>query len=165
MDRTNNHLQLLHDERRDGEFRSSALPSISVAHLSTSSTLRRAVEQSLRPDRIRLTPVRSVALVEAMIKKRLCEIAIVDVEGHDQWPNLVFSLFDEIAANFPIIILCGSRHEALQYIWKAQHTFDIFPYDAVSKSCFQSVVEAAKLRSEVIEDAKPDSKLKDPPAA
>jgi len=128
------------------------IPKIRVALLTKRSDLRLALQRSLKSSQIILTQLHSIELVERAFDKKFCDVAIVDVEREDQWPEAVFRRFDDVAANSQIIVLCKDRHTIAEYRWKANYAFDIFPYESVDDPRFVSVVYAARLRAAALED-------------
>jgi len=127
-------------------------PKIRVALLSKRSWLRMALQQSLNSAQTILTQLHSIDLVERAADRKFCDIAIVDIERDDQWPETVFGRFDEIAATFPVIVLCKNKHAILDYRCKANYVFDIFSYETIDDPRFVSVVYAARLRAKTVED-------------
>ena len=92
------------------------------------------------------------------IRKKLCNVAIVDVQRDDLWPASVFSRFDEIAADFPIIVLCKDREEVASYRLKAKHTIDVISYETIDDERIICLIEAAVFRAEIYRAAAHDGR-------
>lgn len=130
----------------------AAPPCVRVAFLTERFDLKALMKRTLQSDQIVLTQVCSTVLIEKAIDKRLCDVAIVDIERQDEWSDLVFRRFDEAAAEFPVIILCKDRRKILNYLWKAQHVIDIVPYETIKDPRFSSLIEAAAFRADITKD-------------
>jgi hypothetical protein len=93
-------------------------------------------------------------LAEKAINREFCDIVIVDLKRDDYWPNLIFTRFDEAAASFPIIILCGRICETLRFAKQARHVTNFVTEEMIESSLFPSLIEAALLRGEIQRDNK-----------
>lgn len=123
-----------------------------VAFLTKRLSLKATMRWTLPASRYALAQVSSPDLIKKAMNRRICDVAIVDIERKDEWPGAVFSRFDQAAANFPVIILCKERHQILNYLWKAQHVTDIVAYETISDPRFHNLIEAAVLRAELVKD-------------
>ncbi len=123
-----------------------------VAFLTKRFELKAKMRWALPSSRYALAQVSSSALITKAVNKRLCDVAIVDIERQDEWPGAVFSRFDEVAASFPVIILCKERHQILNYLWKARNVTEIVAHETISDPRFLSLIEAAVLRAELVKD-------------
>jgi len=132
------------------EFSAKQQPCIRVLFLTEQANLHAAMQRALEPNQFELGRVYSNDVMEKAISAGECDVAIVDVERRDEWPSSVFRRFDTIAASFPVIILCKDRPQIPHYISKAQHAIDIVAYGTINNPLFHSLVEAAKLRMEVM---------------
>ena len=125
---------------------------IHISLLTDNLDLRWKMEKLLASANCKLVASSSLASVEKAVDDKLCDVALIDIYSQDDWPESVFSRFDDKACAFPIVVICRSKQEASIYRQKAEYVSDIFPYDAVNDPRFFSVIEAAKFRDEFIED-------------
>ena len=130
------------------------IPStIRVAMLTESLNLRSALDKSLRSTQINLQQFYSPDLARQEINMKNCDVAIIDIEREDCWPEVVFDRFDEIASFFPIIIFCRNQREMLSCRQRANHVADVYSYETAHDPRFFSIIEAAKMRMETTEAA------------
>ena len=128
---------------------SLSLPTIRVAFVSERPDLKRAMQRALGARGVIFTPIVSTKLVERAIDKKLIDVAIIDIERQDEWPDSVFSRFDELAAGFPIIVLCSKSEEILHYIRKARHLVFVFCHETIDDPRFIDAIRTAQLCADV----------------
>ena len=133
-----------------------APPSIRVGFVSEHTELKKAMKRVLELVHITLTQVVSTELIERAVERGCIDLAIVDIERQDEWPNSVFSRFDELAAHFPVILLCKRSQDIPHYIQKAKHLIFIFSHDTINDSRFPDVIQAMQLRAEVVKGDEAD---------
>jgi len=121
--------------------------TIRVAFLTDNVELETAMRRSLHSTRFMFTQVCSSDLVLEMIQRRLCDVAITDIEVHGEWPHSLFTKFDQVAAQFPVITLCRNGYDALNCLWQAQYVPDVVPYEMVNDPRFPCLIEAAAFRA------------------
>lgn len=119
-----------------------------ISFLTKRPNLRLTIQEPAQERQATLSILPSVDLLQRAIQEQRCDVAIVDIECGNEWPDSIFKRVDEEAAEFPIIVLCNRTEDVSHYVWKAQHVVDVFPYEVVSDRRFFSVIQAAKLRSE-----------------
>lgn len=145
----------IHDEGKLNESDSIVTTCHRAACLTVCPNLKNRIRQSLRSTRIILSATGSISVLEKAIERKICDVAIIDIERTDQWPASIFLQFDEAAADFPVIILCSKPQDVLNHRRKARYAFDIFPYDSIEDPRFLSLVYASVFRAEVLAELSP----------
>jgi len=130
--------------------RSSGNAKLRVTLLTDDQKLASRLERSLSLLRVNIMCVETVDRTNELINSGQSDITIVDLQGTDRWPGGVFQLFDERASQDVIVILCRNIGDVRNYRERSLHAFDIFPTDAIDDHRFQSVIQAALLRAEVL---------------
>lgn len=123
---------------------------LQITVLSDDQELMPRLERSLRALRADFTFVETIDEANELINSGQPDLTIVDIQGADGWPGLVFQLFDERAANDVVVVLCRDADDTRHHRKRALHAVDIFPSDAIDDHRFQCVIQAALLRADAV---------------
>lgn len=128
--------------------RKSGNAKLRVTLLTNDQNLAPRLERSLGLLRADIMCVETVERANKLINSGQSDVTIVDVQGADGWPGVVFQSLDERAAHDNIVILCRNPGDVRHYRERSREAFDIFPINAIDDHRFQCVIQAALLRAE-----------------
>ena len=124
--------------------KASDQPKLRIAFATERSDLEACIEKALQPGRISLIQALSLGSLEALIERKLIDVAIIDIERDDASGDAIVSRFDALAAEFPIIILCGKREVMFNDACQAKHVVHIFTHELAGDPRFLATIRSVR---------------------
>lgn len=124
-----------------------------VTILSNDDGLALRLQNSLSELQVNILHVETMDQANLLIDFGFSDLTIVDVNGTDAWPGLVFEYFHNEARHHRILMLCGDADETSHYRERSHHAIDVHRLDFVSSSRFPDLVHQILTSRPVVDEA------------